>query len=129
MSNESRLIPLTLERLFINSQLPLKHSTWNKVLLAVLGSSSVYYAIRSSFKEKSSKKVSDSTKSDKVGVNKQFYNQISYILKICIPSWRSKTFGILVLHTCFLILRTYLSVVVARLDGRLVRDMVFTIYK
>jgi hypothetical protein len=61
---------------------------------------------------------------DKVGVNKQFYSQLRYVLKICIPSYKSKTLGILVLHTLFLILRTYLSVVVARLDGRLVKDLV-----
>lgn len=60
----------------------------------------------------------------KVAVDKRFLNQLRYIFKICVPNMRSKTIGILVLHTTFLILRTYLSVIVARLDGRLVRDLV-----
>lgn len=59
-----------------------------------------------------------------VGVNAKFYSQLVYVLRICIPTWRSKTFGILVMHTLFLVLRTYLSLVVATLDGRLVKDLV-----
>ncbi|KAI8818923.1 ABC transporter transmembrane region 2-domain-containing protein [Fimicolochytrium jonesii] len=60
----------------------------------------------------------------KVAVDKRFFRQLKYIWAICVPNWRSKTVGILVLHTVFLVLRTYLSVVGARLDGRLVRDLV-----
>ncbi|KNC99596.1 uncharacterized protein SPPG_04983 [Spizellomyces punctatus DAOM BR117] len=60
----------------------------------------------------------------KVAVDKRFLRQLKYIWAICVPNWRSKTVMILVLHTTFLILRTYLSVIVARLDGRLVRDLV-----
>ncbi|KAI8905894.1 ABC transporter transmembrane region 2-domain-containing protein [Gorgonomyces haynaldii] len=60
----------------------------------------------------------------KVGVDSRFVKQIKYILKLCIPSWRSKTILILVLHTTFLILRTYITVIGARLDGRIVKDLV-----
>ncbi|KAI9103745.1 ABC transporter transmembrane region 2-domain-containing protein [Phlyctochytrium arcticum] len=60
----------------------------------------------------------------KVAVDKRFMRQLKYILKICVPTLQSKTVLILILHTSFLVLRTYLSVVGARLDGRLVRDLV-----
>jgi ATP-binding cassette subfamily D (ALD) long-chain fatty acid import protein len=60
----------------------------------------------------------------KVGVDAKFWKQLKYILKICVPSWRSGTVGILALHTTFLILRTYLTVVVARIDGALVKELV-----
>ncbi|KAJ3168723.1 hypothetical protein HDU87_000969 [Geranomyces variabilis] len=60
----------------------------------------------------------------KVAVDRRFFNQLKYIWAICVPNYRSKTILILILHTTFLVLRTYLSVVVARLDGRLVRDLV-----
>ena len=63
-----------------------------------------------------------------VGVNAKFYAQLVYILRICVPTWRSKTFGILLMHTLFLVLRTYLSLVVATLDGRLVKDLVGCFY-
>ncbi|KAI9478448.1 MAG: ABC transporter transmembrane region 2-domain-containing protein [Benjaminiella poitrasii] len=60
----------------------------------------------------------------KVGVNEEFRRQLSSIAKILFPHWHTKEGGLLVLHSIFLILRTYLSVVVARLDGRIVRDLV-----
>ncbi|KAI8928345.1 ABC transporter transmembrane region 2-domain-containing protein [Entophlyctis helioformis] len=60
----------------------------------------------------------------KVAVDARFWRQLKYILKICVPRWRSSSIIILSLHTFFLILRTYLTVIVARIDGRLVKDMV-----
>ncbi|KAF9584385.1 hypothetical protein BGW38_006648 [Lunasporangiospora selenospora] len=60
----------------------------------------------------------------KVGVNKEFFRQIEAIFKILIPRLRCKETIILVLHTTFLVLRTYLSVVVARLDGAIVKDLI-----
>lgn len=41
-----------------------------------------------------------------------------------IPRWNSKETGLLLSHGAFLVLRTYLSLVVARLDGAIVRDLV-----
>lgn len=45
-------------------------------------------------------------------------------MSIMIPRWSSKEAGLLLSHGVFLMLRTYLSLVVARLDGELVRDLV-----
>lgn len=62
-----------------------------------------------------------------VGVNKQFFSQISALYKILFPKgfWRFDMLSMtLMLHTSFLVLRTYLSLVVARVDGLLVRDLV-----
>ena len=60
----------------------------------------------------------------KVAVDSRFYNQLIYILKICVPSYNSNIVALLALHTLFLVLRTYLTVVVARIDGMLVRELV-----
>ena len=66
---------------------------------------------------------------EKVAVDKIFFKKLNVILRICIKSWKSKTIFILVLHSTFLILRTYLSLAVARLDGKIVKDLViFTFY-
>ncbi|ORX52818.1 hypothetical protein DM01DRAFT_1306547 [Hesseltinella vesiculosa] len=60
----------------------------------------------------------------KVGVNVEFRRQLRSIAAILFPHWKTKEAGLLVLHSIFLILRTYLSVVVAQLDGRIVKDLV-----
>ncbi|KAF4616465.1 hypothetical protein D9613_008752 [Agrocybe pediades] len=61
----------------------------------------------------------------KPNIDLAFISQLRAILsRIAIPSWRSSESGIVVLHSTFLILRTVLSILVARLDGRIVRDLV-----
>ena len=62
--------------------------------------------------------------SHKPNLDKTFLRQLFAILKIAFPSWHSKEALILVMHSFFLVLRTVLSVGVARLDGRIVRDLV-----
>jgi ATP-binding cassette subfamily D (ALD) long-chain fatty acid import protein len=60
----------------------------------------------------------------KPGLNIAFLNQFLSLMSIMIPRWSSKEAGLLVSHGAFLMLRTYLSLVVARLDGEIVRDLV-----
>ncbi|KAI8619138.1 ABC transporter transmembrane region 2-domain-containing protein [Chytriomyces sp. MP71] len=58
------------------------------------------------------------------GLSLNKFNAISYILKVAVPQWRSKTVAIVAIHSFFLVLRTYLSVIVARIDGMIVRDLI-----
>lgn len=60
----------------------------------------------------------------KPGLNLAFLHQFLSLMNIMIPRWRSKESGLLATHAVFLLLRTYLSLVVARLDGEIVRDLV-----
>ncbi|KAK3201771.1 hypothetical protein GRF29_164g622932 [Pseudopithomyces chartarum] len=60
----------------------------------------------------------------KPGLNLAFLHQFLSLLNIMIPRWNSKESGLLISHSVFLMLRTYLSLVVARLDGEIVRDLV-----
>ncbi|KAF2707284.1 peroxisomal ABC transporter-like protein [Pleomassaria siparia CBS 279.74] len=60
----------------------------------------------------------------KPGLNLAFLHQFLSLLNIMIPRWNSKETGLLISHSVFLMLRTYLSLVVARLDGEIVRDLV-----
>jgi ATP-binding cassette subfamily D (ALD) long-chain fatty acid import protein len=62
--------------------------------------------------------------SQKVGVNNEFFRQLKAIFKILLPNFRTKEALLIVLHSIFLVLRTWLSVVVARLDGRIVKNLV-----
>ncbi|KAJ4261559.1 ATP-binding cassette long-chain fatty acid transporter pxa1 [Fusarium torreyae] len=60
----------------------------------------------------------------KPGLNIAFLHQFLSLMSIMIPRWSSKEAGLLLSHGVFLMLRTYLSLVVARLDGEIVRDLV-----
>ena len=57
-------------------------------------------------------------------VNKAFLKQLLKLLKIAIPSVLTKEFLLLVLHTSSLVARTFLSIFVAHLDGRIVKSIV-----
>ncbi|XP_060077514.1 ATP-binding cassette sub-family D member 2-like, partial [Ylistrum balloti] len=57
-------------------------------------------------------------------VNKRFYKQLRHLLRIIIPGLWTKEFGILTVHTLTLIVRTFLSIYVATLDGRIVQTIV-----
>lgn len=60
----------------------------------------------------------------KPGLNLAFLHQFASLLSIMIPHWNSREAGFLCAHAVFLLSRTYLSLVVARLDGDIVRDLV-----
>lgn len=60
----------------------------------------------------------------KPGLNVAFIHQFLSLLSIMIPHWNSKESGLLLSQGVFLLLRTYLSLVVTRLDGEIVRDLV-----
>lgn len=62
--------------------------------------------------------------SHKPSLDKTFLRQLYAILRIVFPSWKSKEILIVLMHSSFLLLRTVLSVGVARLDGHIVRNLV-----
>ncbi|CAB4253237.1 similar to Saccharomyces cerevisiae YPL147W PXA1 Subunit of a heterodimeric peroxisomal ATP- binding cassette transporter complex (Pxa1p-Pxa2p) [Maudiozyma barnettii] len=54
----------------------------------------------------------------------KFLNQMNCLSRILIPNIFDKNSLLLTLQVCFLILRTWLSLFVARLDGQIVRDII-----
>ena len=60
----------------------------------------------------------------KPGLNIAFLHQFLSLLSIMVPHWNSKESGLLLSQGGFLMLRTYLSLMVTRLDGEIVRDLV-----
>ena len=57
-------------------------------------------------------------------VNRDFIRQLLKLLRVSIPSPISKEFLLLTLHTASLVSRTFLSIYVAQLDGRIVKSIV-----
>ena len=57
-------------------------------------------------------------------VNKAFLKQLLKLLRISIPGLFTKEFLLLVCHTSSLVARTFLSIYIAHLDGRLVKSIV-----
>lgn len=57
-------------------------------------------------------------------VNKEFFRQLMKLLRVSIPGVLSKEFGILAVHTMSLVSRTFLSIYIAQLDGRIVKAIV-----
>uniref|UniRef100_A0A8C8JI66 Uncharacterized protein n=1 Tax=Oncorhynchus tshawytscha TaxID=74940 RepID=A0A8C8JI66_ONCTS len=58
------------------------------------------------------------------GVNAEFFKQILELIKILFPKLVSKELGLLSLHSVALISRTFLSIYVAGLDGKIVKTIV-----
>ena len=65
-----------------------------------------------------------SSKTGKVEINFVFFRNLTRLLKIVIPGWKSKELRLLISHSVFLVLRTTLSLYVAELDGKLVSSLV-----
>lgn len=63
-------------------------------------------------------------KGPRVEVDAVFFERLTRILRIVIPSARSKEASLLALHSFFLVLRTLLSLYVASLDGSIVSALV-----
>ncbi|ETI26798.1 hypothetical protein G647_10243 [Cladophialophora carrionii CBS 160.54] len=66
----------------------------------------------------------DPKKPKRVEINREFFRSLARLVRIVIPSWRSKELRLLVSHTVFLVLRTLLSLYVAELDGKVVSALV-----
>ncbi|KAK3101577.1 hypothetical protein FSP39_004587 [Pinctada imbricata] len=64
------------------------------------------------------------TKKTSHNVDKKFFRELKELIKIIIPRIWSKEFGILALHTSTLFARTFLSIYVATLDGKIVKTIV-----
>jgi len=67
---------------------------------------------------------SGSTTDKKTSVNRVFYKQLCQLLRIIVPGLWTKEFALLMTHTISLVSRTFLSVYVAHLDGRIVKAVV-----
>ncbi|KAF9527631.1 ABC transporter transmembrane region 2-domain-containing protein [Crepidotus variabilis] len=68
--------------------------------------------------------VKKKSKSKSKGLSLPFLTSLRALLHISIPSLRSRETLLIALHSSFLILRTVLSIMVAKLDGMIVRDLV-----
>ncbi len=64
----------------------------------------------------------DATKKKKI--DKNFFLYLKNLFRICVPGLWSKEAGALSLHTAFLVTRTIISIIIAKLDGSIVKAIV-----
>ena len=57
-------------------------------------------------------------------IDKSFFLYLKDLLKICVPGVLSKEAAALALHTGFLVTRTIISIIIAKLDGTIVKAIV-----
>ncbi|KAF8349790.1 ABC transporter transmembrane region 2-domain-containing protein [Amanita rubescens] len=105
------------------------YATHRPLVQKALNIAFVFYVLASTYRSyagrpaPSSKKHRDG-KSTRVAVDAVFYQRLSRILRIVIPSIRSKEAMLLVMHSSLLIFRTAISLYVAALDGKIVASLV-----
>ncbi|KAH9044663.1 adrenoleukodystrophy protein [Lactarius pseudohatsudake] len=75
-------------------------------------------------KDRDGSKASTSEKPPRVAVDAVFYQRLARILRLVIPSLRSKEALLLFMHSSLLIFRTAISLYVAALDGKIVASLV-----
>jgi len=63
---------------------------------------------------------------DKISVGTKFFKQLGFILKLLFPKLLSREVMWLFIHSATLVVRTFLSIYIAELDGRMVRSIVNT---
>lgn len=63
-------------------------------------------------------------KRKRMALNYEFFASLLRLLRIIIPSWRSREMQLLVSHSVFLVVRTLISLRVAAMDGAIVKSLV-----
>lgn len=63
-------------------------------------------------------------KSKRVEINKEFFKNLTRLLRIVVPGIKSKELRLIISHSVFLVARTLLSLYVAELDGKVVSALV-----
>ena len=53
-----------------------------------------------------------------------FFSRIKKLIKIVIPTWKSREVLDLILLTIFLVLRTFLSIYIAGVNGKIVKAII-----
>ncbi|KAI0823032.1 adrenoleukodystrophy protein [Trametes gibbosa] len=135
MAAQSKLMP-TKEQI---AQLASAYSRHRPLVQRGLTVSFVFYVVISTYrsfsarpaaspsassKRKGKGKETENSSKPRVAVDAVFYQRLSRILRIVIPSIRSKEALLLFMHSSLLIFRTVISLYVAALDGKIVASLV-----
>lgn len=69
-------------------------------------------------------RLSSKKPSKRNAVNAKFFSEFQDLLKIMVPGWCSREVGIIGIHSAILMSRTFLSIFVAALEGRIIKAIV-----
>uniref|UniRef100_A0A0N4ZB85 ABC transporter domain-containing protein n=1 Tax=Parastrongyloides trichosuri TaxID=131310 RepID=A0A0N4ZB85_PARTI len=119
MSVQSKFLEIALN--------PKERSKWSKRVFGIIVCFGVWqsYLIYKDLVAKNSKKSLISKHGNKKNAfSLTFANQLKYLLKIMVPSFFSKQVGVIGIHSMILIIRTFLTIYVAALEGSMVKSIV-----
>uniref|UniRef100_A0A0K0E1Y7 ABC transporter domain-containing protein n=1 Tax=Strongyloides stercoralis TaxID=6248 RepID=A0A0K0E1Y7_STRER len=107
---------------------PEERNKWSKrgfALIICYGIWQSYLIYKKKFGKKNSYLEFDDNKMNKKkAFNLTFAHQLKYLLKIMIPKFFSKQVGVIGIHSLILIIRTFLTIYVAALEGSIVKSIV-----
>jgi len=63
-------------------------------------------------------------KSNKGSVDKEFFRRLRILVKVVIPSWTSPVVWDMSLTACLFVIRTFLSIYIATINGKIVKSIV-----
>ena len=116
---------------FLLKRLIKQNSKKSLLLLSCCSIALAYIKYRNYYKKKGAIKRGGNVVAKKLpsathapAINRQFFSEIYYLLRIMFPSIFSKQCLYLALHTLTLISRTFISIYVAQLEGTLVKSIV-----
>uniref|UniRef100_A0A0K0EY63 ATP-binding cassette sub-family D member 2 (inferred by orthology to a human protein) n=1 Tax=Strongyloides venezuelensis TaxID=75913 RepID=A0A0K0EY63_STRVS len=108
---------------------PEERNRWSKRIFALIffygiWQSYLIYKTISNKNNNCSLKIGKESKKSKKSFNLTFVHQLKYLLKIMVPSFFSKQVGVIGIHSLILIIRTFLTIYVAALEGSMVKSIV-----
>ncbi|KAK5969332.1 hypothetical protein GCK32_017252, partial [Trichostrongylus colubriformis] len=100
----------------------------NVIIATCIGSACValisYYASKKDVRYSKLSTTSSSNKKKKRAFDPKFLRQLLMLLKIMVPGVFSREAGVIGIHSMILVCRTFLSIYVAGLEGRIVKAIV-----
>src|SRR5262245_32059276 len=129
-----RGIVTALTRLYLSNRTRISRLVWVTLFVALVNrvrhavseqkAASVREAEKRAARRGTTSADGDASGRRKIELDREFFRSLLRLLRIVVPSWRSKETRLLISHSFFLVVRTLISLKVAAMDGAIVKSLV-----